>query len=1075
MNSITIGLWNANGLQATSINDVLNNCTFLSMLFITETWLLPPTRLPTNWKQHHIYGTPVAGGYRGSMGICALISPSCRIPIIQEPVHNRYSIGFKIGDLHIRCLYLPPSLDDEEALTIIQSIPLTRNTIICGDLNARLGNLTGDHDSNLRGGLLKRWIQEQDLIVQNGLLVPGIPTYLSFRNNREISSIIDLIITNFEPQQASMHIQTELSLGSDHKLLSFSFTHSQEFNQETQPPPRKLWHLSRLQEEPSRDLYIHQFKNNSQDLLGRLREIAENPPPQQPPIDDLSTELTEYIYQSLTSSIGNRQHRPKEWKWFWTPQLEEAAKLRDRLYRRWRRAVGLDKVEWWERHQQAHAEFRTAVKESRRQAWRNHCDAMARDPMKAASKVKQLRRRKMQSHTFTHENGPQAAAEHMCEHLSQVYSGELLPSDRPIPDMALQHPIPLDECLHESRPFQEESIQANIQLLPNRKAPGIDQIKAEMLKPIARPLSQILHYLFTICWQWSSTPASWRHAQVCPIFKKGDHTQPSNYRPISLTSVLRKLLEMCLANMLHTFSPPIDQAQGGFRPRRSPLDQVVCLHDMMTEYYRNHRRYPTVAFLHIKAAYDTVDRNVIWSELTTSNTPKALLLLLSNLFDHVTINVLLQNHTSASFQPTTGVLQGSVLSPHLYSIYINSLPKLLREAATPQTLTVGTEIMPINTLLFADDVAIIGTHEEVQHMLNLAADHSLKLGYRWSPMKCAISNPPGHYNLILYDQALPTTEEFTYLGVPFRKQGMSASALIHNRTNGAIASMSVLHALGASRTGFELRLSARLYAQFIRPKFEYGLAISQLLKKDILALEKIQDRCLRMIVGGHKTAFMFALKHICHIPPMEHRYNVLVTKFCLRLQQLPADCLLPALTASVQSSHVHQLRSNAVFESIPAPLTTPLQQYLEGAWQQIMERIRNQPNRILLNACRPTIGLDPILSLPMTRIQRSRMIRWRIGWLPGKPVDCPCGSDHTSRRHMTSCERIPQQLWHHLPLSTTGSNRIDLALNSLPGTTTTPCPFWIDLQKILRHIETLRNPEVVYPSEPTPEPLRHDP
>ena len=108
-------------------------------------------------------------------------------------------------------------------------------------------------------------------------------------------------------------------------------------------------------------------------------------------------------------------------KW-WPHTVEQAAKLRDRLYRRWRRAVGLDKVEWWERHQQAHAEFRTAVKESRRQAWRNHCDAMARDPMKAASKVKQLRRRKMQSHTFTHENGPQAAAEHMCEHLSQVYS-----------------------------------------------------------------------------------------------------------------------------------------------------------------------------------------------------------------------------------------------------------------------------------------------------------------------------------------------------------------------------------------------------------------------------------------------------------------------------------------------------------------------------------------------------------------------------------------------------------------------------------------------------------------------------
>lgn len=51
--NLTIGLWNANGLQATAIDDVLQHSHSFDLLFITETWLLPPVRLPTTWKQHH--------------------------------------------------------------------------------------------------------------------------------------------------------------------------------------------------------------------------------------------------------------------------------------------------------------------------------------------------------------------------------------------------------------------------------------------------------------------------------------------------------------------------------------------------------------------------------------------------------------------------------------------------------------------------------------------------------------------------------------------------------------------------------------------------------------------------------------------------------------------------------------------------------------------------------------------------------------------------------------------------------------------------------------------------------------
>ncbi|OAD78079.1 hypothetical protein PHYBLDRAFT_141942 [Phycomyces blakesleeanus NRRL 1555(-)] len=413
------------------------------------------------------------------------------------------------------------------------------------------------------------------------------------------------------------------------------------------------------------------------------------------------------------------------------------------------------------------------------------------------------------------------------------------------------------------------------------------------------------------------------------------------------------------------------------------------------------------------------------------------------MFDNVSISVLLGNFSSHSFSPKTGVLQGSVLRLHLYSIYINSLPALLCSVASPLTSTHvpssspssldayqsllappdvngyqhAVSSMPINTLLFADDVAIFGSAHDVQAMLHLAAQHSFTL------------------DLSLYDEILPAVEEFIYLGVLFCNKGIHEPSIVTHHRSGVLATMAMLNAVGVCWSGFSLLLSSRLYRTFIRPKFEYGLAILPLKRTDTIQLEKIQDKCLCIIVGGHQTSS---------------------TTFCIRAHYLPSGCLLSLLHHHYsQSSSLVTLCHNTLLQSIPIDLNVhsskALKRHFETFQQFKTDELRLSSNQVLFLACRPLLEVDPILFLPATRVERSRLVCWRMGWLPGTPKDCPCGTDHTSRRHLAVCSLVPAHLLACLPIpSNQNCNPIDFAITALPNSSQAPCPsYWVALLTIL--------------------------
>lgn len=604
--SFSLSLWNANGLRATTIHGVLSHVLSTDILLITETWLTSGF-LPVNWSQYHLYGAKVANAHnRGSGGISALVSPYCPYPVTQLASPNAHTLSLKIGTITVHCVYFSPRLSRDLVLHCLRSLPLNHDTILCGDFNARLGSLTGDAITTPRGTDFKAWIDERGLSLLNGSLAYGIPTFSTFRRETVLSSIIDLFLTNIPLTgmvSPGITVETELSLGSDHRLLTLSFDYvpllgsgdnvgitmdnisgygatgnaTSSGNGNAGVASRRLWNLSRLTEEGPLNLYRDKFRLLVIPLNRSLTSLVAHPPLNRPAIDDLNDQLNQCLYQSLDKSIGTKKNKPSHWwKKYWTEDIEQAAKTRDSCYSKWRHTLGSEKSYWWAQHQAAHRVFRRLVSKAKRLSWKNFCASLEHDLTKATATLARTKRRRQTAATYAHPDGPKASVDTMACHLSTVYNGSLLSSaSRPAPPLDFDHLLPFSVADTDADLFAPATLLYHIKCLPRRKAPGPDHLKAEMLKAISKDLSETLSLLFQLCYHWAYSPKLWRIAHVFPIHKKGDASNPANYRPISLTSVMRKLFESTLSPCLQAHSPPLDIAQGGFRPQRSPLDQAL--------------------------------------------------------------------------------------------------------------------------------------------------------------------------------------------------------------------------------------------------------------------------------------------------------------------------------------------------------------------------------------------------------------------------------------------------------------------------------------------------------------------
>ena len=91
--------------------------------------------------------------------------------------------------------------------------------------------------------------------------------------------------------------------------------------------------------------------------------------------------------------------------------------------------------------------------------------------------------------------------------------------------------------------FSEERVKKKLLNLNPYKSPGADNLHPRILKDISVSLSLPLSILYTESFKQQKLPQDWKDAMITPLYKKDAKCLPSNYIPISLTSIICKIME----------------------------------------------------------------------------------------------------------------------------------------------------------------------------------------------------------------------------------------------------------------------------------------------------------------------------------------------------------------------------------------------------------------------------------------------------------------------------------------------------------------------------------------------------
>ena len=270
--------------------------------------------------------------------------------------------------------------------------------------------------------------------------------------------------------------------------------------------------------------------------------------------------------------------------------------------------------------------------------------------------------------------------------------------------------------------FRFTSVSTNFTIeflrkLKVRKASGLDQIPARLMRDAAAEICNPLTKIINVSLETGYFPREWKVARVVPLFKSGKITDLDNYRPISILPVASKILERAVHTQLYKYLTAchyLSPYQCGFRKNHSTETAAIAFTDSVRRNMDQGLLTGSI-FIDLRKAFDTIDQSVLLNKLMKYGVKDLELKWFNNYLLCRSQVVCLENVASEQCQVLSGVPQGSILGPLLFVLFINDLPSVFSKC---------------QVLIYADDTVIYYASQTLAEIEQILTDELACL-YQW--------------------------------------------------------------------------------------------------------------------------------------------------------------------------------------------------------------------------------------------------------------------------------------------------------------------------------------------------------
>ena len=445
----------------------------------------------------------------------------------------------------------------------------------------------------------------------------------------------------------------------------------------------------------------------------------------------------------------------------------------------------------------------------------------------------------------THSTTNQAKASTLNNHFAKVFSQKEMydiPSatNQDSASIFFNNIIITDLCVHK-----------RLLELKEEKSMGPDGIPAILLKNTADFISKPLSIIFNQSLSEGKLPSIWKTANVIPIFKKGDKTNPNNYRPISLTPICVKILEKILRDPLMNFLEDTNffsESQFGFRKGRSCSSQLLEVMNDLSKYTEDKTNIDIIYF-DFKKAFDTVPHKRLLYKLENAGLTGNILNWIKDFLKNRKQKVTIQSSESDEVNVLSGVPQGSILGPLFFLVFINDLPNGIKS----------------NCKMFADDTKLYNkteNHLDLQQDINKLFNWSKNWQLDFNIDKCKIlhfgrNNPKINY--FMNGIALNKVTEEKDIGVLFDST-LEFKSHVKNVSSEA---SKLIGLIKRNFTYFNRDSLRTIITSLIRSKLEFANCIwSPIYKWQSSLLEKVQRRATKLLPCIKNQSYVDRLKYL---------------------------------------------------------------------------------------------------------------------------------------------------------------------------------------------------------------------